>query len=205
MCLLLDSARATAAAPMIFKPFHHEPSKQVYMDGAIYHNNPIQIADKERKNIWPSLPSDYPDVLVSIGTSYGPPRAAKELSSPPPQVGLVSHGKSLYKIAVDHIATARDSEKAWEDYMSILQPPQEHLSRFVRLNPQLLEDPPRVDDVECLQQIKATARTQMMHNERIPVLALQLVASCFYFEKSAAAELQPDDTYECKGERSRAR
>ncbi|KAI4204204.1 MAG: hypothetical protein LQ350_001395 [Teloschistes chrysophthalmus] len=191
---------ATAAAPMIFKPFHHEPSKQVYMDGAIYHNNPIQIADKERKNIWPSLPSDYPDVLVSIGTSYGPPRAAKELSSPPPQVGLVSHGKSLYKIAVDHIATARDSEKAWEDYMSILQPPQEHLSRFVRLNPQLLEDPPRVDDVECLQQIKATARTQMMHNERIPVLALQLVASCFYFEKSAAAELQPDDTYECKGE-----
>ncbi|KAL8635069.1 MAG: hypothetical protein Q9228_007406 [Teloschistes exilis] len=40
----------------------------------------------------------------------------------------------------------------------------------------------------------------MMHNKRIPVLALQLVASCFYFEKSAAAELQPDGTYECKGE-----
>ncbi|KAL8689851.1 MAG: hypothetical protein Q9218_004571 [Villophora microphyllina] len=195
-----EAARATSAAPRIFKPFHHEPSKQVYMDGAIYHNNPIQIADKERKNLWPSLPSDYPDVLVSIGTSYGPPRPAKELSSPPPQVGVFSHGKSLYKIAVDHIATARDSEKAWDDYMSILQPPREHQSRFVRLNPQLLEDPPSVDDVECLQQIRSTARTHMMHNERIPVLALQLVASCFYFEKSGAAELQTDDTYECKGE-----
>ena len=39
----------------------------------------------------------------------------------------------------------------------------------------------------------------MANDDRIPRLALQLVASCFYFEKLAAAEMQPDNAYECKG------
>ena len=68
-----EAARATSAAPRIFKPFHHVPSKQVYVDGAIYQNNPIEIADKERKLLWPSLAKEYPDVIVSIGTSYMAP------------------------------------------------------------------------------------------------------------------------------------
>lgn len=198
--LLLISARATSAAPRMFKPFHHEPSKQVYVDGAIYHNNPVQIADKERKILWLSMQAEYPDVWASIGTSYGPPRSDKELTSAPPQVGVWSHGKSLYKLAIDHIASALDSEKAWDDYISTLQPPIEKPSRYVRLNPQLHVDPPSLDNVDCMQRIKTTVRTQMMNDHRIPLLALQLVASCFYFEKSAAAELQLNDSYECKGE-----
>lgn len=36
-----EAARATSAAPRIFKPMSHEASKQAYVDGAIYHNNPI--------------------------------------------------------------------------------------------------------------------------------------------------------------------
>ena len=39
----------------------------------------------------------------------------------------------------------------------------------------------------------------MLIDERVRLLALQLVVSCFCFEKSAVAELQPDDSYECKG------
>lgn len=194
-----NSARATSAAPKIFKPFHHEPSKQVYLDGAIYHNNPIQIADKERKNLWPSMKAESPDIVVSIGTAYGPPQSKPVLSPPPPQVGVLSHGKSLYKIATNHIASALDSQKAWDTYISILQPPSEHMKRFVRLNPQLRKDPPDLDDVDQIQHIKSTVRTQMATNGQIPRLALQLVASCFYFEKSAAAELQSDNSYECKG------
>jgi len=194
-----NSARATSAAPKIFKPFHHEPSKQSYLDGAIYHNNPIQIADKERKNLWPSMKAEFPDVVVSIGTGYGPPQSKPVLSSPPPQVGVLSHGKSLYKIATDHIASALDSQKAWDTYISILQPPPEHMTRYVRLNPQLREDPPNLDDVDQIQRIKSTVRTQMATNGQIQRLAHQLVASCFYFEKSAAAELQPDNSYDCRG------
>lgn len=198
-----NSARATSAAPRIFKPFVHEPSKQVYLDGAIYHNNPIQIADRERKYLWPSMKAEFPDVVVSIGTGYGPPRSKPVLSSPPPQVGILSHGKSLYKIAIDHIASALDSQKAWDTYISILDPPSEHMTRFVRLNPQLREDPPNLDDVDQIQQIKRTVRTQMATNGQIQRLAHQLVASCFYFEKSAAAELQPDNFYECRGRTTR--
>ncbi|KAL8723905.1 MAG: hypothetical protein Q9181_007090 [Wetmoreana brouardii] len=197
---LLFRARASSAAPRIFKPFHHEPSKQVYLDGGVYHNNPIYIAEKERKNIWPSMQTAYPDVLVSIGTSFGPARPKKELSSLPPQVGVLAPRKFLYKLPIDHRISALDSEKAWNDYISILQPPREHPSRYVRLNPQLQEDPPNLDDVDCMPRIKDTVRTQMINDARISVLGLQLVASCFYFEKSAAAELQSDDSYECKGE-----
>lgn len=65
-----EAARATSAAPRIFKPFHHVPSKQVYVDGAMYQNNPINIADKEQKLLWPSLAKDNPDLVVSIGTSW---------------------------------------------------------------------------------------------------------------------------------------
>lgn len=39
----------------------------------------------------------------------------------------------------------------------------------------------------------------MVHNPQIPRLAMQLVASSFYFEKSAAVETKPDRmSYECK-------
>ena len=172
------------------------------MDGAIYHNNPIQIADKERKILWGATQAKYPDVLVSIGTTYGPDQSNSDLSSAPPQLGVLSHGKSLLKIAIDHIASALDSEKAWKTYMEILQPPRDDRARFVRLNPQLKDAPPSLEDVECVQSIKNVVRKQMTGSERIAQLALQLVASCFYFEKSGAVELQPDDSYECQGRAS---
>ncbi|UPX14192.1 uncharacterized protein EKO05_0004682 [Ascochyta rabiei] len=46
-----EAARATSAAPRYFRPFVHEASKQVYMDGALYHKNPVRIADTEWKLI----------------------------------------------------------------------------------------------------------------------------------------------------------
>ena len=169
------------------------------MDGAIHRNNPIELAEKERKILWPSAQVDNPDILVSIGTAYGPAQSHIEMSSPPPQPGVSFHTKSLLKTPIDHITSALDSEKAWNDYISTLQAPPEGLARFVRLNPQLEEDPPSFDDVECVQKLKHLVRKQMKNDQRIQQLALKLVASCFYFEKSAASEMQPDESYECRG------
>lgn len=186
----------------MFKPYCHGPSKQVYTDGAIYHNNPIQIADKERKLIWPEMENDFPDIIVSVGTSYNPaarPSSDKALSPRYSRLGVLSHGKSLMKIAIDHIASSLDSEKAWRSYMDVLHPLPNQKARFTRINPQLKENPPGLDEVDRLPYIKEIVREMSSTDVNIQNVALRLIASSFYFEKSQTVELAPDGSIHVKG------
>jgi patatin-like phospholipase/acyl hydrolase len=63
-----QAAAATSAAPTYFKPFMHEATKRTYLDGAIYHNNPVRLAHRERKLLWPDIANRDPDIFLSIGT-----------------------------------------------------------------------------------------------------------------------------------------
>ena len=183
----------------MFKPFCHGPSKQVYTDGAIYHNNPIQIADKERKLIWPDLENELPDVVISVGTSYNSTVLTSTEKVSSPRSGMFSYARSLSRIAADHIASALDSEKAWHSYMTVLSPPSSHRAKYVRLNPQLNEDPPRFDEVERMPYIQEKVREMSGSDSRIQKLALRMIASSFYFEKSQAVELATNGTVHIKG------
>ena len=89
-----EAARATSAAPTYFKPFCHESSKQTYSDGGLYHNNPIYIADRERKLIWPLQQDEEPDVIVSIGTAYCKKMKVKN-SRKMPSRGIGAYGTYL--------------------------------------------------------------------------------------------------------------
>lgn len=175
------------------------------MDGAIYHNNPIQIADKERKLIWPELENDSPDIIVSVGTSYNPAAhssAEKALSpSSPrsPRPGVFSHGRSLMKIAIDHIASGLDSEKIWRSYMNVLHPPPNQKARYVRINPQLRENPPGLDEVERLPYLQEAVREMSSADVSVQNVAHRLIASSFYFEKSRDVELALDGSVNIKG------
>ena len=113
--------------------------------------------------------------------------------------GVLSHGKSLYRIAVDHIAASLDSEKTWHSYMSVLQPPAPDRARYVRINPQLSEDPPRLDEAGRLAYIQEKVRGMLLSDNKIQRVALQLIASSFYFEKANATELKEDGSVLCKG------
>ena len=177
----------------------HGPSKQVYTDGAIYHNNPIQIADKERKLIWPDLENEYPDLIVSVGTTYNSAARLSAEKAALPRLGVFSHGKALYRIAVDHIASALDSEKTWHSYMNVLQPPSNYRTKYVRINPQLNEDPPRLDEVERMSYIQDIVREILGSDEKIPKVALRLIASSFYFEKSQSVEIASDGSVHIRG------
>jgi patatin-like phospholipase/acyl hydrolase len=64
-----EAAAATSAAPSYFKPFCHEATKRTYLDGAIYHNNPVRLAHRERRLLWPDVADREPDLFLSIGTS----------------------------------------------------------------------------------------------------------------------------------------
>jgi patatin-like phospholipase/acyl hydrolase len=63
-----EAAAATSAAPSFFKPFVHPNADRKYLDGALYFNNPIKIANNERKLLWPEVADCHPDLMLSIGT-----------------------------------------------------------------------------------------------------------------------------------------
>ena len=172
------------------------------MDGAIYHNNPIQIADKERKLIWPKLENESPDIIISVGTCYNPAaRSSAEKGTSPlsPRLGVSSHGKSLMKISIDHIASTLDSEKTWRSYMDVLDPPLSQKGKYIRINPQLKENPPRLDEVDRLPYIQEAVREILSADVSIQNIALRLIASSFYFEKSHAVDLASESSIHIKG------
>jgi hypothetical protein len=180
----------------------HEASKQVYADGAIHHNNPILVADQERKLLSPSLADTPPDIILSLGTSYNPDsvsiRRAKMSRTSTVSVGIISHAKSLLRIALDNLASTLDSEKTWENYLEVLSPSSQHRHRYVRLNPRLTTDPPSLDEVDKIEEIQHVVRQQMLKDPRIAQVAQHLVATSFYFEKTGQLEAQSSG-FICRG------
>lgn len=200
-----NSARATSAAPTYYKPFPHKPSKHTYIDGGIWHNNPVNIADSERKLIWADTAHLPPDILLSIGSSCcqtlpTPKRPSKAVR----RRGIGSNIKAYYRIAVDHIESSLDSEKIWREYLERLSPSQEQRCRYRRLNVELEEAPPKLDDVDSIDELQTAARKQWSRDSRISDVAQDLIASSFYFEKVKVAT-EDDESYICTGRCSNSR
>jgi hypothetical protein len=177
-------ARATSAAPNYFRSYHHEITNQVYEDGALYHNNPVFIADSERKLIWPELADSPPDILISIGTGHNAKKmelpVAPKATAIPPKRGFISHFKTFKRIAQDHVAVSLDSERTWISWLQTLPNPQEHAKRLVRLNVSCNRDPPSLDDVQSMRQLRIYVQEQYALNRLIEDIAHRLVASSFY-------------------------
>lgn len=75
-----EAAAATSAAPSFFKPFVCQTSRRSYLDGALYHNNPVVVAWRESKLLWPDVQSREPDVLLSLGTGKHGQEIEKQLN-----------------------------------------------------------------------------------------------------------------------------
>ena len=116
-----------------------------------------------------------------------------------PRLGVSSHGKSLMKSSVDPIASTLDSEKTWRSYIDVLDPPLSQKGRYVRINPQLKENPPRLDEVDRLPYIQEAVREILSTDVSIQNVALRLVASSFYFEKSHTVDLASESSIHIKG------
>lgn len=63
-----EAAAATSAAPGYFKEFFHKATGRAYLDGALHNNNPVHVANREWKLLWPDTADAQPDLLLSIGT-----------------------------------------------------------------------------------------------------------------------------------------
>jgi hypothetical protein len=159
------------------------------MDGALYHNNPIKIADSEWKLIWDANPCTHPDILLSLGTGLKHRRNEFLEESAPVRKGLFRNGRSMLKIATDHIQDALDCDKAWGDYIRPL--PRAHDSRYVRYNIDV-GDLPSLDDVGALDRLQVEVKEYLLRDTpRIKRLALRLIATSFYFETERVQQFSP--------------
>lgn len=208
-----EAARATSAAPYYFQPFRHAPSNRVLIDGAIHHNNPIVIAESERRNIWPDHPDHeplQPDVVVSIGSGVSAQRLAeatpgtiltpgkKRFSSGiSNKISRIQHWKQVVSSCIE---SSTNPTIAWNTYKQAIELTQRH--RYRRLNCELDQDPPKMDDVDSLALMKQFARTKA--EEYIFRLGVQetaeaLVATAFFFEASSKPSHLAHGGYEVPG------
>ena len=191
---MASRARATSAAPPYFKPFRPEQSKREFVDGAVRHNNPIKVADAERKYLWSDVSHLGPDILLSIGSGKSSRYLEAEEERLKKQKESIFWSKwmpKVFKIVYATMNDVLDAEKSWQKFYDTIR--KGDLSdRYVRINAELNYAPPALDDKDKMWSLEAdTKRSLTSINPLILDIADRLVASCFYFEK---AEMQPTET-----------
>ena len=208
-------ARATSAAPSYFKLFRSKRSSRGYLDGALYHNNPIRVADLERRLIWPDTEFSPPDILLSIGTSCNNnigQEAQNRLHLPPPasdptlptaEGGDSQHEKrklvrkkttqmsKIINIMKNRVENILDTEMTWLIFMSdAARGDEDTKTRYRRINPGIGRDPPKLDDVKMLPSLRRSIQAILKHEDlrkQIEAIARHLVASSFYVEISQSS------------------
>jgi hypothetical protein len=219
---LLHSARATSAAPSYFKIHKSERNGCGYMDGALYHNNPVRVANLERKLIWPDTQDLPPDLLLSIGTScsaeiFGRAStgsfdseqsfAVPELSKDEQEVQSKSKMKHLFKLLKNRIDNILDTEIAWRNFTSDAVGGNPDLQgKYQRINPEIGFDPPRLDETSKLPDLQRAVQQKLTRDSALisqtTEIAHRLVASSFYFDKSTMPLNSREDNLCCYGKDS---
>lgn len=185
-----EAARATSAAPSYFESFTTGTSKLTLIDGALYHNNPIVVAERERRKLWPDLPGLpplLPDLVISIGTgtTASPSPEPGNQHNSDRKTGFLDVFRRQHWVQVAHsiISSTTNAALAWDHFyrnQSLL-----HQKRYRRLNAVIEGQPPKLDDVSRLTELRsftqAKLRDPSFHNE-VRDIAQRLIASSFYFE-----------------------
>ncbi|KAF2826308.1 FabD/lysophospholipase-like protein, partial [Ophiobolus disseminans] len=202
-----EAAAATSAAPSYFRPFEHAPTKRTYLDGAIYHNNPVRLVHRERKLLWPDVADRDPDIFLSIGTSQNVANMRRSLSSE----GSSSRAnqrtnatetdkttrlrkrafpkvRQIFTTMHNRIDSILDAELAWKDFckdIANVDEANKETSRYVRINPGISYNPPSLDDVRMFKRLQRDVRRELRSADSRAETARvthMLIASSFYYE-----------------------
>ncbi|KAM3089514.1 hypothetical protein ACMFMG_001101 [Clarireedia jacksonii] len=219
-----EAARATSAAPPYFKTFIKNETKSGYLDGALYHNNPVFVAHHERKAIWHDVCQQPPDLFLSIGTGHDGPiqkvnqkkpffrtafsTTSVDIPTPPaPEAPLRSPNFRTFMGQMWSTVSSRfdnilNCDNIWKNFRVEAVGPGFHRRRHIRINPDLGMKVPSLDDVEQLAKVQIQARRSLSKGStRIQVVevAHRLIASTFYFEKVEESTRENKSGFECKG------
>jgi hypothetical protein len=223
--LNVSSARATSAAPPYFKTFFKNETRRGYLDGALYHNNPVFVAHHERKAIWHDVCQQPPDLFLSIGTGHdGPTRKVMQkksffrnpLSRTPldmpmpltPEIPLRSPNKfrtftgQMWSTVSSRFDSILNCDSIWNNFRVEAVGSGYHRRRHIRIDPDLGMKVPSLDDVEQLTNVQMNAKQSLSKGQthaKVVEIAHRLIASTFYFEKIEESTRENKSDFECKG------
>ena len=209
---------------MYFKPHASKQNNRSYVDGAVYHNNPVFVADMERRLIWGEAAGSQADIILSLGTSQNSDIADQALSNSahftPPNATSVSafsrdksdgvknqwRKKKLLEKFTSRIKDITDAERIWRDFVSLSESARkarDQAHRLVRINPDIGIEPPALDAKDKVQELQERVKEVLGKNsaqkDTVEKVSRQLVASSFYAEVRHRQGKTPDHapTSEC--------
>ncbi|KAH7173285.1 uncharacterized protein B0J16DRAFT_405679 [Fusarium flagelliforme] len=195
--LTWQAARATSAAPILFKPYIHQQTQKVYIDGAVVRNNPVRLAYEEATRIWKS--TKPPDIIVSVGTGIlvddkGALIDSKSSHMDTFKAFLPKGIRKKVETGMDMVQATLDCRREWLDFNSQLRGRQR--DNCHRLDVGLTNKPPALDDVDRIYWLRGDAQRYLHHeagsafnyfqrrysspSDHIRTVARRLLASLFY-------------------------
>ncbi|KAG9835169.1 FabD/lysophospholipase-like protein, partial [Aureobasidium melanogenum] len=208
-----EAAAATSAAPFYFKPYTHTRTGTSYIDGGLYHNNPVYVANRERKLLWPAIADKHPDMLLSIGTGKNPSTPQREAlarrssspkddstpNAPTNKSGGIRRTLNALYQRFDNIL---DAEHTWTEFEADINNRNDGFpSPYRRLNLDLKSKPPPFDAKDKFKEFRADVRGRLKDSDVTEVVkdvACSLVASSFYFKLVKTAQLR-GGSFMCTG------
>ncbi len=180
------------------------------------------MADLERRLIWPDTEFSPPDILLSIGTGCNsttleeaanylhyrfrePNRLPMRSSSAEAgtqqnmfeKLRKTSKMTKVIKLLKNRVENILDTELSWLKFMSdAARGDEDEKKRYRRINPNLGENPPKLDDVKMLPRLRHRMHQIMKHvdfQKQIGEVARQLVATSFYVEVPYIPTSPPQD------------
>jgi hypothetical protein len=190
------------AIPKLFKSFRHEASKKIYTASDVKLNNPLSIADKERRILWAEDDSfNCRDLVVSIGTGLeaGPnPNPSGSIQSASPSV-VNTIRKFGRKDSSKNMSTSQLCQIASEDFASNIashpNPP-----RYIRIDGISMISLPAEDDVGEMEGLQRIVRAHI-DPDAVKITAAKLLAAMFYFETDRDIVEQADGRFMAQGTR----
>jgi len=193
-----------------------------FLDGAIFHNNPVRIANYESKLLWPDAEECHPDILLSIGTGHHEAdtddtldntrsdrrrlQIRKVIDSVKPTIGQkrsmpglmgFSELESWVNIFKKRVESVLDAELTWNEFRKDVVGTSSPTAagRYIRVNPRTKNRTPKMDDKTQIHLLHDEVKSYLrthIMHENIESIAHRLVASSFYFEKSGPSRVAGD-------------
>lgn len=197
-------ARASSAAPRYFKSFFHKATGHTFNDGGLKLNNPVSAANCERKNLWPDLADQHPDILLSIGTGYNDvPKPKTTDKGPKSKNGIIGFARRLFKIVIDQLENSLDCERSWKDFTRPLElnGRQDDIQKYHRININFGDELPELDKVDKIPFLESVTGDFCLENQTLNLIATKLIASLFYFNLIQVTPKQSDrNKWDCTGQ-----
>jgi hypothetical protein len=215
--MLACSARCTSAAPAYFEPYKHPATGRIYTDGAMERNNPVALADNERKFIWPEPSEHIRDIVLSIGTGYS--TNFHGIIEQDAQLGTIIRALrklgliSKIVILTSVLANTLNCQRMWHAFKNTLGSDLDLLRRCHRVNipygqGQVLCG---LDEISKMKEMKTEALdvlsgksknvsplVQEQLSDKLDLIARQLLASLFYLAVNTI-QTEKQETKICHG------